>query len=257
MSNEIVIHGYDQKQIQLLINTVAPKLDQNELSLFLYTCKNYGLDPFLKQIYALKIKGRMVAYVGIDGARALAERTQKYAPGKESSFSYKDGKIVSCTSYVKKMTPDGTWHEVGASALFSEYNKGGDTPWKTMPSVMIEKVAEMRALRRAFPAEMGGLYIKEELNGDEENIQVAKEAPIQQECEEVIDITEKPKYVPQISKQDVDLLVSLISEEEKKKTLQFCLDRFENADLSYLPRETYDIVVQKARKKLNAESVCV
>jgi hypothetical protein len=36
--------------------------------------------------------------------------------------------------------------------------------WKTMPEVMIKKVAEMLVYRMAFAAELGGLYIKEEMD---------------------------------------------------------------------------------------------
>ena len=48
-------------------------------------------------------------------------------------------------------------------ARFDSYNPGTAT-WKKMPEVMIAKVAEMLALRKAFPQELSGLYGTEEMD---------------------------------------------------------------------------------------------
>jgi len=71
------------------------------------------------------------------------------------------------------MTTDGTWHMVSASAYMEEYcqffsdrSTGEKKPmglWATMPRTMLSKCAEAQALRKAFPAEMSGVYTKEEM----------------------------------------------------------------------------------------------
>jgi hypothetical protein len=105
----------------------------------------------------------MCVQTGIDGFRLIAERTGKYSPGKDTEFLYcAKGSLLGAKVYVKKMTPDGTWHDISATALIREYSTGQGL-WGKMPHVMIEKCAEARALRRAFPADLSGLYAAEEM----------------------------------------------------------------------------------------------
>ena len=52
------------------------------------------------------------------------------------------------------------------SARYSEYARNVDqdwSNWRKMPEVMLEKVALARALRRAFPAMLGGIYTRDEM----------------------------------------------------------------------------------------------
>jgi hypothetical protein len=63
----------------------------------------------------------------------------------------------------------GTWHEVSATAYWDEYaqttREGHPTQmWATKPRIMLAKCAESLALRRAFPAELSGLYTDTEMN---------------------------------------------------------------------------------------------
>lgn len=160
----ISLFEFDDTKIELLKQTVCKKATDAELNLFLHVCKHTGLDPFMKQIYSIARGGQRTIQTSIDGLRLIADRTKKYAPGKESIYSYdKDGKLLSATSYIKKLTEDGQWHEVSATCFFSEYNPGNNQMWKKMPHVMLAKCAEACALRKAFPAEMSGLYSDDEM----------------------------------------------------------------------------------------------
>src|SRR5262245_24897248 len=165
-------------QIDLIKRTVARGASDDELRLFLHACERSGLDPLMRQIYAVKRwdsqqkRDVMSIQTGIDGLRLVAERTGKYAPGREPSFTYTDEEnkdvLVSSTAYIKKQTPDGTWHEVAATARYEEYAQtrqdGMPTKfWKQMPHVMLSKVAEALALRRAFPMELSGIYSHDEM----------------------------------------------------------------------------------------------
>ena len=183
---ELMAVEFDQSQIELIKRTVAKGTTNDELRLFLYTAKRTGLDPLLKQIHAVKRFSRasggevMAIQTGIDGYRLIAERSGKYAPGKEPSYTYDDkGVIVSATAYVKKLA-GGAWHEVGATAFsteYAQYTKEGklNAMWAKMPHVMIAKCAEALALRRAFPVEMSGVYTFEEM-GQAENTSEPKSA---------------------------------------------------------------------------------
>jgi phage recombination protein Bet len=163
------------EQVDLITRTVAKGANKDELALFLHACKRTGLDPLMRQIHAVKRwdaqSGRetMTIQTGIDGLRLVAERTGCYSPGREPSFTYADtGDLIAATAYVKKMTADGTWHEVAVTAHFKEYvqkRKDGQVTafWARMPHVMLAKCAEALALRRAFPMELSGIYAHEEM----------------------------------------------------------------------------------------------
>lgn len=180
MGNDIVLStarelGYTDARLALIRNTVAQGADDFELAQFLIVAKETGLDPMRKQIYLIKRwnselqKKVATPQTGIDGYRAIADRTGRYAPGQEPTFIYDDsGNLIKATAYVKKLA-GGVWHEVAASAIWSEYvqtKQDKKTPtafWQNMPHVMLAKVAETLALRRAFPGELSGVYTHEEM----------------------------------------------------------------------------------------------
>jgi len=154
---------WSKEQLDIVKRTIAPNLTDDELAIFAHICHRVRLDPFAKQIYAIKRGGKMCIQTGIDGFRLVAERSGKYAPGGDTEFMYDDNKrLTGAKVFVKKLTPDGTWHQISATAVLSEYNTHQGL-WGKMPHVMIEKCAEARALRRAFPADLSGLYSEEEM----------------------------------------------------------------------------------------------
>jgi phage recombination protein Bet len=157
--------GWTKSRFEVIQRTYFKGLTIDDIAIFGHVCKHVGLDPFLKQIYPViretkqkdgSKKPTMSIQTGIDGYRAIAERTEKYSPGKEPLFKYdKDGRLFSATSYVMKMTKDGKWHEVAATAIMSEYRPSFQNDfWATKPHIMLSKCAEALALRKAFPAEL-------------------------------------------------------------------------------------------------------
>jgi phage recombination protein Bet len=166
MSNELTqlsLCEFTPEKLKLLKDTVCKGATDNELQLFLHVCIRTGLDPFMKQIYSIPRGGQRTIQTSIDGFRLIAERTNRYSPGKEPTYAYdSNGKLVSATSTIKKMTADGSWHEISATAFNEEYN-GRNTFWNKMPHLMLAKCAECLALRRAFPAEMSGVYSDDEM----------------------------------------------------------------------------------------------
>jgi phage recombination protein Bet len=167
---------FTEEKKALLKKTLCKSLtSENELELFLHTCTRLGLDPFMKQIYAVKRGDTMTIQTGIDGYRLIAERSGKYMPGREPTFTYKDNQLFSATSYVKKLGPDHQWHEIACTAIYSEYapvyQGKVSGMWKDKGHLMLAKCAESAALRRAFPAEMSGVYTDEEMDqADNHNV---------------------------------------------------------------------------------------
>lgn len=183
-SNQFVQNYWTSEQEKIIVNTIAPGLNKDELKIFAHICSKVNLDPFSKQIYAIKRGGKMCIQTGIDGFRLIAERSGKYAPGAETKFVYEDRKLVSATAFVKKLTADGTWHSVSATAYLEEYSTRQGL-WAKMPRVMLEKAAEARCLRRAFPADLSGLYTEEEM--DQADIEIKNDPLINEETVKSID----------------------------------------------------------------------
>lgn len=155
----------NEAQIELIKNTIAKNASNDELKLFIHQCKKMGLDPLAKQIYFQKYGEKMTIIVSIDGYRLIAGRTGEYAGCDDAVFEYtEDKKIIKATVTVYRIVAQMRC-AFTASARWNEYcpPAGRDTMWRKMPYTMLAKVAESLALRKAFPAELSGSYVNEEM----------------------------------------------------------------------------------------------
>lgn len=211
--------NFTPEQIELIKTGLCKGLSDDEFKVFLYTCQRTGLDPFAKQVYAIKRGQQMTIQTGIDGYRLVAERTGRYCPGQKPTYEYdKSGKLLSATAYVKKLTKDGTWHIVEAEASFEEYVQAFNGKpaglWVKMPRTMLAKCAEAIAIRKCFPAELSGVYTKEEMEqADVEvvNIETKEMPPL-----------EPVKPVEYITEQEADEMRNLILECDPLKQKSIC-----------------------------------
>lgn len=166
------------EQTQLISTTIAPGCSGDELRLFAYACQRTGLDPFSKQIYAIKRGGKMTIQAGIDGLRAIAERTGQL-DGSETFWCGPDGQWQDV--WLDNKPPaaaktiihrKGSQHPFVGVARFADYNAGQGL-WSKMGATMIAKCSEALALRKAFPADLSGVYGAEEMDQAVEPVTVA------------------------------------------------------------------------------------
>jgi phage recombination protein Bet len=177
----VSITAWTPDQVQLISSTIAPGCSNDELRLFAYACQRTGLDPFSKQIYAIKRAGKMTIQAGIDGLRAIAERTGQL-DGSETYWCGEDGDwrdvwLSSKPPAAAKtiVHRKGSQHPFIGVARFADYNAGQGL-WSKMPAAMIAKCSEALALRRAFPANLSGVYSADEMDQAAEPVTVTTEA---------------------------------------------------------------------------------
>lgn len=168
-------------QVDLLKRTICRGADDDEFALFLTQCQRTGLDPFLRQIHAVKRwdsdLGReiMTIQVGIDGFRLQAERSGKYAGQSEPQWCGTDGAWVEIWTkqepptaarvYVHKEGIERPFVAIAYYAMYVQTKKDGapNKMWAKGAPHQLAKCAEALAFRKAFPQEMSGLYTEIEM----------------------------------------------------------------------------------------------
>lgn len=157
--------SFTPDQISLIKSQVAARATNDELALFLYQAKRTGLDPLARQIYAIHRGNKMTIQTSIDGFRVIAERSGDYGGQSEPDFIEQDGKLIGCKITVFRFRGEIRYPASVGVAYTNEYmpTQPNDMMWKKMPRTMIAKVAEALALRKAYPQDLSGLYIGDEM----------------------------------------------------------------------------------------------
>lgn len=176
-----------------------------ELALFAEQAVRTGLDPMSRQIYGIFRKNKrtgqevMTIQVGIDGLRVIAERTGHYL-GQSGPFWW-DGEgwtdvwleagPPEAAKVIVRKAIAGQVAETPAVAHRAEYmptyNGEPQGLWADKPALMLAKCAEALALRKAFPADMSGLYTDDEMGRADQPAQAALVAPVGAHAVELVE----------------------------------------------------------------------
>lgn len=169
---------YTKDQVELIKTQIAPEATMDELKLFLYQAQRTGLDALSRQIYCIHRNAKlpngqygkkMTIQTSIDGFRVIAERSGTYAGQSEPIFTYdSSGHLESCKISVFRFKDNIRYEAAVGVAYWDEYvqtDKNGNAMglWGSKPRIMLAKVCESIALRKAFPQDLSGLYTGDEL----------------------------------------------------------------------------------------------
>lgn len=176
---------------QYLVNGQGTVTDQ-EVAMFIGLCKANKLNPFNKEAYLVKYGTQPASIIvskdvffkrAIENPNFDGMESGIIVLNLEKKIEKRDGHI-----YLKGEEIIGAWCKVyrkdWAHSIYQEVNmceyigkkKSGEinSNWENKPAVMITKVAESTALRKAFTDNLQGMYLEEELDN---NYSQEKEQP--------------------------------------------------------------------------------
>ena len=231
--NQKELISFTEEEIETIKRTVASDANTDELKMFLHVAKSYGLDPFNKEIFFWKVKGKPTIMTSRDGYLKIADRHPQYdglvsdvvrkndsfkknADGIEHEYGTERGDIVGAYALVYRKDRS---YPVYVFAPFAEYR--ADTKvWYKYPSAMILKVAESMALKRSFS--VSGLVSREEMDVQQlqDNDQDNSFSRKNKKRDDFVDVkTQKDEQEKSLSKREAEVKKIIGSSKELKKDL--------------------------------------
>lgn len=171
----------DAETVKNYLTNGNGEVTDKEVAMYVQLCKAQQLNPFLKEAYLIKYSDKQPASIVVskDAFTKRAEAHPQYDGMKSGIIVMsKDGKITEREGafHLPNESVVGGWARVYRkdkktetydSVAYDEYavkdsNGNINTMWRTKPATMIQKVAEVHALRKAFPERLSGMYVEEE-----------------------------------------------------------------------------------------------
>jgi len=190
------IHGLvmwdDQKKLEEIRKLFAPTLTDMEFQFFVGLGKASGLNPFTREIWAVKYDKSSPAqvFIGRDGYRKAAQAHVEYdyhqsdAVYENDKFEVVNGEVKHSYSLTNRGKLVGAYciakRHKSSRPLYvfveiGEYSTGRSV-WKDKPATMIKKVAESQCLRACFQDLLGGTYGEEEMAQHNEGVAPSKQS---------------------------------------------------------------------------------
>jgi phage recombination protein Bet len=172
----------DNKKLEEIRKLFAPKLSEMEFQFFVGLGKASGLNPFTREIWAVKYQDNAPAqvFIGRDGYRKAAQAHSEYdyhqcdAVYENDKFEVINGDVKHSYSLTNRGQLIGAYciakrhkssRPIYVFAELREYSTGKSL-WNAQtgkPATMIKKVAESQCLRACFQDLLGGTYGEEEM----------------------------------------------------------------------------------------------
>ena len=181
-----------------------------EVVMYMNLCKHAKLNPWMKEAYCIKYGSQPATMVvGKDAYFKRADACPTY-DGIESGLIVLSDAGIQYRQGAFYLPNDeeivGAWaeayrsdkaHPYRVEVSFSEYvgkKKDGTVngQWASKPATMIVKVAEVQALRKAFPGTLGQLYVAEEKGIEEPAAELSEVVQADQRPQEAIETAEVP-----------------------------------------------------------------
>ena len=264
------------KDIQTLIsaNIIPKNTPQEQISVFARVCHERNLSPFSKQIYLMsrntKDGVRYTYQTSIDGFRSLAERTSKYAGSDDYIFDdgltvyqmlmEKRNRPTTATATVHKLLPNGQTFPIKATARWTEYYPGDKLGfmWDKMPFLMLGKCAEALALRKAFPEQLGSIYVNEEMQQAEiVSVETVTEERVEKQQTPIENLTEKyEKIFAEKTPEEIKDIYSKLpkSEQGKGSIAQKMAVFYKEKYVKEQPEESEKLTVESLIMRINEKT---
>ena len=183
-----------------LVSGDPSKVTDAEVKMFVELCKAQRLNPFLREAYLVKFGSNPAQiivgkYVFLKRARSNP-RFKGFKAGiivetKDGSYQNRPGTFYMPGEKIVggfcKVAIEGWDFPLEHSVAISEFSRTTAT-WKSMPAVMIRKVALVQALREAFPEDFQQLYSEEEMPVDDSKLD--REPVVIDDADEVEEIAD-------------------------------------------------------------------
>jgi len=190
-----------QESVVEIKKIYGPTLTDQEFSIFMNIGKATNLNPFLREIWAVKYDSKSAAsiFIGRDGYRKVAQANPEYdyhvveSVYENDQFSRENDEVKHSYSLTNRGALVGAYCSVKRKnsskpcfvfVKLQEYNTGKSV-WGQKPETMIKKVAEAQGLRMAFQSLFAGTY-------DESENWKEKSITVEPNTGEIVDYIEKP-----------------------------------------------------------------
>lgn len=162
---------------EYILGSNSGKITLPEFKFFCEMAKSRGLNPFTREIFAIKY-GNSPATIVVSKQAILKRATMHpkfngllsgiFVKTSDGKIEKRDGGILLDDELLV-----GSWCEVFrkdwdkpmyCSCSMNEIKQEKNQSWQKMPVTMAIKTATVRACRDAFPEDLGGLYEKDEIS---------------------------------------------------------------------------------------------